>query len=140
MDKQSFLIKIKEMGFNYLRISLTKDCNGACSFCHNEGQEFGKRGKNAIPNIALLSLADYEYIAKFFKGHFKAVSLTGGEPTLVKNLPDIVKIFKNNGYIVRMTTNAFLLDESLQIKLKEAGLNSVNVSLSTLKTDENQRS
>lgn len=139
MNKLKFLNKIKEMGFSYLRISLTKDCNGACSFCHNEGQKIGKRGINAVQNITLLSLDDYEYIANFFKDYLDSISLTGGEPTLAKNLPEIIKIFKSKGYIVRMTTNAFLLDEALQKKLQLAGLDAVNVSLSTLKEDEHAK-
>ena len=58
----------------------------------------GKRGEDATPIIPLLSLKDFEYIAKFFRTTLSSVSFTGGEPTLVSNLPEIIKIFKENGY------------------------------------------
>lgn len=136
MNKTDFLSYVKEMQFKYLRVSLTKDCNGACSFCHNEGQEKGKRGKKAQIHPAFLSLDDYEYIASFFKNTFSSVLLTGGEPTLVKQLPDIVRVFKKDGYVVRMTSNAFLLNDALQRKLKSAGLDTINISLPTLDKTE----
>ena len=93
-NKLELLKQVKDMKFKYLRISLTKDCNGACSFCHNEGQMIGKRGDKATPVIPLLSIEDYDYIAKFFRTTMQSVSFTGGEPTLVENLPEIVEVFK----------------------------------------------
>lgn len=136
MDRLELLKQVKDMGFKYIRISLTQDCNGACSFCHNEGQKIGKRGDNASPTIPLLSLKDYEYIAKFFRTTLSSVSFTGGEPTLVSNLPEIVKIFKENGYKTSMTTNGFLLDKTLQEKLANVGLDKINVSVPSLDEKE----
>ncbi len=97
VSKLELLRLVKSMGFNYPRISLTKDCNGACPFCHNEGQTIGKRGELTAPELSLLSIDGYEYIAKFFRGHLKSVSLTGGELTLVKNLPEIISVVQKLG-------------------------------------------
>lgn len=130
--KEFLFNQIKEMGFNYLRISLTKDCNGACAFCHNEGQKKGLRGSRAVPLVTDLTLKDYEYIADFFRPCLRSVSFTGGEPTLARNLPEIVHIFKSRDYQTKMTTNGFLLTNDLQQRLKVAGLDAINVSLSTL--------
>lgn len=132
MDKLEFLKQIKDMGFKYIRISLTKDCNGACSFCHNEGQSLGKRGIKAHPTLPILSINDFKYIAKFFRATLPTVTFTGGEPTLISNLPEIIKIFKDNDYKTSITTNGFLLDENLQVKLVRVGLNKINVSVPSL--------
>lgn len=124
--------QIKEMGFHYLSVSLTNNCNGACSFCLNEGQKKGLRGDKAVPLITELTLKDYEYIADFFRPCLRSVSFTGGEPTLARNLTEVVHVFKSRGYETRMTTNGFLLTNELQQQLKVAGLDSVNVNFSTL--------
>lgn len=120
------------MGFDHLRISLTKDCNGACHFCHNEGQKKGQLGDRALPHLTILSLNDYAYIARFFKSYFKSVTFTGGEPTLAQNLPEIVHIFKKEGYQTKLVTNGFLLTNELQQRLKLVGLDCVHFSLPTL--------
>lgn len=139
MTRLELLKQVKDMGFKYIRISLTKDCNGACSFCHNEGQGVGKRGDKASPTLPLLSLKDFEYIAKFFRTTLSSVSFTGGEPTLVSNLPEIIKIFKDNGYKTSITTNGFLLDKKLQQKLSNVGLDKINVSVPSLDEKEYDR-
>ena len=125
---------INEMGIPTLRLALTKDCNADCSFCHNEGQRIGARGPTARPVSAQLRPQDYAYIAKFFRSHFSAVKLTGGEPTLVKpeDLAVITSIFAKTGYEVSMVTNGFGLTYELQLRLRAAGMTRVNVSLHSL--------
>jgi len=62
----------------------------------------------------------------------KTVKLTGGEPTLRRDLIQIIKLLKEIGIKeVSMTTNGVLLS-NLAYKLKEAGLDRVNVSLHAL--------
>jgi cyclic pyranopterin phosphate synthase len=58
-----------------------------------------------------------------------SVKLTGGEPTLRRDLAEIIQGLKLLGYKdVSMTTNGFLL-KSLASKLKESGLDRINISL-----------
>lgn len=134
-SEKSFMKILKNMQFKYLRISVTPDCNASCKFCHNEGQKIGERGCPARRRKSLLTINQYKYIAHFFKNDFNSVLFTGGEPTLVTNLPEIIKVFKNCDYKIRMTTNAFILDTSLQKQLLDAGLDKINVSLPTLNAE-----
>ena len=123
---------IGEMKLPYLRFSVTKDCNGNCPFCHNEGQGIGLRGNNAKKHESHLSIKEIKGIASYFKKYFKKVKFTGGEPLLVDNFPEIVKIFCNKGYSCTLTTNAFLFNEKKQEELKEAGITKVNISIPSL--------
>ncbi|MCH4814544.1 MAG: GTP 3',8-cyclase MoaA [Saccharolobus sp.] len=104
-----------------LRITLTHACNFECFFCHMEGEE----GDNYI-----LSKEDILLVAKVAKNFgINSVKLTGGEPTLRRDLVEIVRGLKQLGYRdVSMTTNGFLLKD-LAYKLKLAGLDRINVSL-----------
>ncbi|QXJ33371.1 GTP 3',8-cyclase MoaA [Saccharolobus shibatae] len=104
-----------------LRITLTHACNFECFFCHMEGEE----GDNYI-----LSKEDILLVAKVAKNFgINSVKLTGGEPTLRRDLVEIVRGLKQLGYRdVSMTTNGFLLKD-LTYKLKLAGLDRINVSL-----------
>lgn len=126
------------MKYSYLRVSLTKDCNANCKFCHNEGQNQGLKGNNTTQQRSLLSEEQYEYISKFFRKSFSKVLFTGGEPTTVSNLPEIIKIFKKDGYSTKITTNGFALTPSLQLKLKNVGLDEINISIPSL--DEKEHS
>ena len=68
------------------------------------------------------------------------IRLTGGEPLVRRGCVDLVEKIKNVSGIetVGMTTNGVLLAEYAKA-LKEAGLDSVNVSLDTLDETEFQR-
>jgi cyclic pyranopterin phosphate synthase len=65
--------------------------------------------------------------------HIGKVKLTGGEPLIRKDIPDIVRRIKSTRGIeeVSMTTNGILLSDYAE-RLKDAGLARVNVSLDTL--------
>lgn len=121
---------IDQMGrsFSKLRISLTNTCNLACSYCVPE-----KKGLAVKSNATSYVLNNSEYIKiiKSIVHHvpIKTIRLTGGEPLLYKGIVPLVAGIKNAGIEnIRMTTNGYLL-KSLVPSLKEAGLNSINVSL-----------
>ncbi|MCK4997097.1 radical SAM protein [Candidatus Pacearchaeota archaeon] len=136
-DKKDTLHKIiKEMKLPYLRFSVTKDCNGNCAFCHNEGQGIGVRGTRSKICNSDLDLSKIKDIAIYFKKYFKIVKFTGGEPLLLNNFTEIVKVFHNAGYLCTLTTNGFLLDEQKQIELKNAGIKKINISIPSLNKKE----
>lgn len=131
MENKEIQLKewIEELKLPYLRFSVTKDCNGNCPFCHNEGQGIGLRGKNASPHDSTLSLDEIKGLAKYFRRYFDKVKFTGGEPLLLNNFNEIVKIFHDEGYLCTLTTNAFLLTEEKQSQLRNAGITKVNISI-----------
>jgi molybdenum cofactor biosynthesis enzyme MoaA len=71
-------------------------------------------------------------IKLFTKAGVDKVRLTGGEPTVRKDLVDIVKGIKSFPEIksIAMTTNGLVLKNKLK-SLQEAGLDNLNISLDT---------
>lgn len=74
-------------------------CNMRCPFCHNSSLVLGKDDREDIPFDDV-----YEYLIKRRK-MVDAVTISGGEPTLVSNLKDIIKKIKELGYLVKLDTN-----------------------------------
>ena len=73
-------------------------CNFRCPFCHNSDL-LGNDGPEAIPVETLLAFL------KKRVGLLDAVCVTGGEPTLQKDLPELLKAIKDLGYLVKLDTN-----------------------------------
>ena len=112
---------------NNLRISVTDRCNIRCVYCMPETVEF-------LPRQSLLS---YEEIARVVRVAatlgIDKVRLTGGEPLVRRDLPELVRsIVQVPGIVdVGLTTNGILL-APVADALYEAGLRRINVSLDTL--------
>jgi GTP 3',8-cyclase len=109
----------------YLRISLTDRCNFKCSYCSPAEQEAAE---------GLLTLAELTRLFRLFASlGMRRIRLTGGEPTLRRDLVEIVAEAAHTPGIedVALTTNGHRLAE-LVGPLEAAGLGSLNVSLDTL--------
>ncbi|XP_056161420.1 GTP 3',8-cyclase, mitochondrial isoform X2 [Syzygium oleosum] len=112
----------------YLRISLTERCNLRCQYCMPaEGVELTPSSQLLSPN-EIVSLANL-----FVTSGVNKIRLTGGEPTIRKDIEDIcLQLSSLKGLkTLAMTTNGITLARKLP-KLKEFGLNSINISLDTL--------
>lgn len=122
------LVDAQKREISYLRVSVTDRCNYACTYCVPDG---------GVPAVRQSKLLRFEEIARvvglFAEMGVRRVRLTGGEPTIRKNLCSLVEqICEIDGIEeVAMTTNAHLLG-SMAAPLAKAGLSSVNVSLDTL--------
>jgi cyclic pyranopterin phosphate synthase len=115
----------------YLRISVTDRCNLRCVYC------MPAEGVPLLPHGRILS---YERIAEVAaaaaKLGFTKFRLTGGEPLVRRDLPILVSLLAAipEKHTVAMTTNGTLLAPFAR-DLKERGLDSVNVSLDTLRSE-----
>jgi cyclic pyranopterin phosphate synthase len=110
-----------------IRISLTQRCNLNCIYCHKEGH-IGESDRELSP-------IEIERVMRVAASlGVNRVKLTGGEPTLREDLVEIVEGIASIPSIeeISMTTNGILL-ENLASRLKEAGLNRVNVTIDSLK-------
>jgi cyclic pyranopterin phosphate synthase len=115
---------------SYLRISLTDRCNYRCTYCMPEEVEFR-------PRTEILSFEEITRLVTVFAGlGVRRVRLTGGEPTVRRDLVEVVAMIAAVPGIqqVVMTTNGHLLAE-LAAPLAAAGLRGVNVSIDTLDAD-----
>ncbi|MGC8572794.1 MAG: GTP 3',8-cyclase MoaA [Caldisphaera sp.] len=116
-----------------LRIAVTRECNYNCIFCHLEGDPIGKPQKiGTMPPE--LTPYDYSIIAEAAtKIGINGFKITGGEPLVRNDIVDIIdnirKYSENSD--ISMTTNGYLLDIYAK-KLKDAGLNRVNISIHSL--------
>lgn len=114
-------------GINYLRISLTDQCNLRCVYCMPEDMTFR-------PTAALMQDDEVLRLSRLFAElGFTKIRLTGGEPTIRENFMELTRaIAKVPGLQdVSITTNGVLL-KSLARPLADAGVRRVNVSLDTL--------
>ena len=84
----------------------TVGCNFRCSFCHNPelvlGSQFAVHGNNNEKEF-------FEFL-KTRKGKLEAVCITGGEPTMQKDLLEFMAKIKESGYLVKLDTNGMRPD------------------------------
>ena len=73
-------------------------CNFRCPFCHNSGL-LDAAESDAIPVETLLDFL------KKRQGILDGVCITGGEPTLQADLPDLLRQIKALGYAIKLDTN-----------------------------------
>lgn len=73
-------------------------CNFRCPFCHNSGLLEAK-GTDEIPREELLRFLQKRV------GLLEGVCVTGGEPTLQKDLPQLLEEIKTLGFAVKLDTN-----------------------------------
>jgi len=109
-----------------LRISLTAKCNLKCRYCHREG-EVSPKEEMTLEDIA-------EVLKTAAKFNMNSVKLTGGEPTLRKDIVEIIKSVPSS-MEASMTTNGTLLSPIAQ-DLKDAGLSRVNISIDSLNREK----
>lgn len=112
----------------YLRISLTERCNLRCQYC------MPAEGVDLAPSSHLLSQDEIIRLANLFvTSGVNKIRLTGGEPTIRKDIEEICSRLSNLDGLkaLAVTTNGIALARKLP-KLKECGLSSINISLDTL--------
>ncbi|HCQ98441.1 MAG TPA: GTP 3',8-cyclase MoaA [Acidobacteria bacterium] len=114
-----------------LRVSVTDRCNLRCHYCMPE------RDYVWLPRTNILTFEEIERLVDVFVSlGTSKVRLTGGEPLLRKNLPDLIALLAEKPALtdLALTTNGVLLAEQVGA-LRAAGLPRITVSLDTLKND-----
>ena len=116
---------------DYLRLSVTDLCNYRCQYCMPaDGVEKGPHG-------AVLSVEECGEIARAaVKLGIRKIRLTGGEPLVRRGILDICRTLRAIPELKELclTTNGSLLPE-LAKPLQEAGVDRLNISLDTLRTE-----
>ena len=114
---------------NYLRISLTDNCNLRCFYCMPEEEyEF-------TPASRLMQADEIEAISKIFVAQgVNKIRLTGGEPLVRKDAGKIILSLSKLPVKLTLTTNGTRVHEFIAL-LKEANIQTLNISLDTLQSD-----
>ncbi len=116
-----------------LRISITDRCNFRCVYC------MPAEGLKWVPREEILTFEEIERVARLFveRCGVEALRLTGGEPTVRANLPELVRALARiktpagQPVDLALTTNGAKLSK-MALPLKQAGLNRINISLDSL--------
>lgn len=92
----------------------TGGCNFRCPFCYNTSLVLHSEQMNQIPTREILSFLEQR------KDKLEGVCITGGEPTLHSDLPDLIAQIRTLGYQVKLDTNgsnptmlSYLLEQNL---------------------------
>ncbi len=116
---------------NYLRVSITDQCNLRCMYCTPISSQ-------KLANIDLLS---YEEILRIVTLAvdlgIKKVRLTGGEPLVRRGVMDFIRQLAALPGLkeIRLTTNGVLLPDMID-DLYDAGIRKLNISLDTLQPEK----
>ncbi|CAM4152388.1 molybdenum cofactor biosynthesis protein A [Bacillus manliponensis] len=118
-----------------LRISVIDQCNFRCTYCM-PAEVFGPEYA-FLKEEFLLTFDEIERLAKLFV-HIgvRKIRLTGGEPLLRKNMPELIeRLARLEGLTdIGLTTNGIHLTKQAK-SLYNAGLKRVNVSLDAIDDD-----
>jgi len=111
---------------NYLRISLIEKCNLRCTYC------MPAEGIALTPKKELMTADEVFAIAQTFVNNgVDKIRLTGGEPLLRKDFPEIIEKLSQLETEISITTNGILIDRHIDI-LKQFKVKKINLSLDTL--------
>lgn len=101
----------------YIKLDVNNRCNLKCKFCYT------KKGSEELDLKYILHLIDSLTVGK--------IELMGGEPLLRKDILHIIRCIKEKGLSCFLFTNATLVSKKMASDLKNAGLDSVIVTLSS---------
>ena len=110
-----------------LRISVTDRCNIRCFYCMPETVKF-------LPHKQILTFEEIQRIVRVAAtAGVDRVRITGGEPLVRSEIHKLISMIRDIDGIedIAITTNAILLEEHAQ-RLRDAGLDRLNISLDTL--------
>lgn len=116
-----------ERKFEYLRLSITDECNFKCNYCLPDGYQRSHQNE-------FLSYQEINHLVNAFAElGTKKVRITGGEPSLRKDFSDIISAVTSVDGIqkVATTTNGYKLEKEAQ-RWFDAGLDAINVSVDSL--------
>jgi len=114
-----------------LRLSVTDRCNLRCRYCMPEDEY------TWLPRSDILTFDEMSRLVDMFASlGVHKVRITGGEPLLRRDLPELVRMIAAKPAIrdLAMTTNGVMLAPRARA-LRDAGLGRVTVSLDTLRPE-----
>ena len=117
-----------------LRLSVTDRCNLRCSYCMPEAEYAW------LPRHDILQFEEMSTLVDIFAlAGVDRVRLTGGEPLLRRDLPQLIRMIADKPAIrdLALTTNGVMLADHAE-SLRGAGLHRLTVSLDTLHQDRFQ--
>ena len=109
-----------------VQIIPTRFCNLSCAYCN----EYDKVSE-PVPLEEM-----YRRIDALGRLGTAMIGISGGEPLTHPQLDDIIRRMRQTGAIAGMITNGFLLSPERILRLNEAGLDHMQISIDNLEPDE----
>lgn len=119
---------LREPVLRNVQIAVTYRCNADCEMCFAKGLS-KQRKELSVESISRIR----REVGKL--GTIQ-INLTGGEPLLREDILDVIRALQPKKTIVSLTTNSILLTEQKIKDLKRAGLNTLQVSLDSVDSEE----
>lgn len=132
---RQFAFRLTDFHLRIIKLHITSSCNLHCKDCYNNNRcSMPECGDLEAERI--FSLLD-ELNTKSVKNRFIRLDILGGEPLLRKDFFDIVSYAKSKAKIkkVQVFTNGTLIDDSVALKMKEAGVDVAIVTLHSHKKE-----
>ncbi|MGD2054119.1 MAG: GTP 3',8-cyclase MoaA [Gammaproteobacteria bacterium] len=130
-DQHPVLLDPFSRRIEYVRLSVADKCNLRCFYCLPESFRGFEQPEH------WLSFTEIErVISTFAELGVARVRITGGEPLVRKNLPELAKRLKALPGLedLSLSTNAVLMNRYAE-QLHDAGITRINVSLDSLRAD-----
>jgi cyclic pyranopterin phosphate synthase len=118
-----------------LRLTISDKCQLKCVFCGGDDYDMENfQPKTMCGKLDTIALS--KFIRLYVKHGGVQVQFTGGEPLVRKEICELIKIVVDNGGIPEINTNGIGLSERKAKELKEAGLDTIKVSMPTFDREE----
>lgn len=131
LSKEKVLTDTFARTINYLRVSITDQCNLRCMYCTPVDIQ-------KVTNIELLTYEEIlRVVALAVSLGIKKVRLTGGEPLVRRGVLDFIRQLAALPDLeeIRLTTNGVLLPDMID-DLYDAGIRKLNISLDSLQAEK----
>ncbi len=104
-----------------LDLNITNRCNLRCTHCAFNS------GTHKMPELSLKQLETILQETKEIGG--KRFDITGGEPLVREDVPEIITAGNRLGYRIELVTNGIMLDSGRLKEFRQRGLNQIAISL-----------
>jgi radical SAM protein with 4Fe4S-binding SPASM domain len=118
----------------FVQWHLTERCNLRCRHCYQSGTvpEMGyEEICRAVDNVRS---AIQSWVTEYEMEMSPSFHFTGGEPLLRKDLFEVLSYVRDCGFSVSLMSNGTLIDGDMARRIREAGVNDVQISLDGLET------
>ncbi len=114
-------------------IEVTNSCNLNCIWCYAAaGKGSGLSHHMSPENLKRL-------ITLLKANGVRQITFSGGEPTVYPHIKYAVRLAKENGFVVHMNTNGYILDRKMAQDLSRAGLSQVQINIDSLEAGRHDR-
>lgn len=109
-----------------INFKITTECPACCKCCQERLNNYKKNSNRFKPDYRV-----YEKIIDLLLkcgDSVNSISITGGEPSIITELPEIVKMFTKEGIRVGIDTNGWNVTDVWLSKMEQAGLDYILIS------------